>query len=94
MGGDRTFVLTPTGHVQSIIYPMGKPRAAFWTGPDIDTTAEEWFLSAERTEDSWWEHWTDWILAHSDGMKPASPISGSLAHPPIAPAPGRYVLGE
>ena len=94
MGGDRTFVLTPTGHVQSIIYPMGKPRAAFWTGPDIDTTAEEWFLSAERTEDSWWEHWTDWILSHSDGMKPASPISGSLAHPPIAPAPGRYVLGE
>lgn len=94
MGGERTFVLTPTGHVQSIIYPMGKARAAFWTGPSVELDPEAWHAQATRTEDSWWEHWVDWILEHSDGIRMANPLPGSLAHPPLVPAPGRYVLGE
>lgn len=94
MGGDRTFVLTPTGHVQSIIYPMGKPRAAFWTGPSVDLAPEAWHATAERTEDSWWSHWVDWILERSGGKRDALPTTGSLKHPPIVPAPGRYVRGE
>lgn len=94
MGGERTFVLTPTGHVQSIIYPMGKARAAFWTGPDIDLDPDAWHRAAERTEDSWWEHWVDWLLQHSDGTRPANPLPGSARLQPLVPAPGRYVLGE
>lgn len=94
MGGDRTFVLTPTGHVQSIIYPMGKARAAFWSGPSVELEADDWLDQATRTEDSWWEHWVDWILEHSEGSRIASPLPGTLAHPPLVPAPGRYVLGE
>ena len=94
MGGDKTFVLTPTGHVQSIIYPMGKPRAAFWTGPDLEYTPESWQEKAERTDDSWWEHWVDWILANADGERPAAPGAGSAKYTPIIPAPGRYVLGD
>ena len=94
MGGEKKFVLTPTGHVQSIIYPMGKPRAAFWTGPNLDLTPEAWQESAERTDDSWWSDWVDWILENADGERPAVPAAGSAKYPPIMPAPGRYVLGE
>lgn len=94
MGGERTFVLTPTGHVQSIIYPMGKARAAFWTGPDIGPDPEDWYAAAQRTEDSWWEHWVDWLHEHGHGTRPASPFQGSLRYPPLIPAPGRYVLGD
>lgn len=94
MGGDATFVLTPTGHVQSIIYPMGKPRAAFWSGPDVDGDADAWLARASRTEDSWWEHWVDWLLERSDGTRDAPLTSGNAAHRPLTPAPGTYVLGE
>jgi polyhydroxyalkanoate synthase len=94
IGGDATFVLTPTGHVQSIIYPMGKPRAAFWSGPKADVEAEQWQAAAQRTDDSWWEHWADWVLERSDGTREAPSEPGSSKYQPIVPAPGRYVHGE
>jgi polyhydroxyalkanoate synthase len=94
MGGDATFVLTPTGHVQSIIYPMGKTRAAFWSGPVLDGDPDAWRARATHTEDSWWEHWVDWLIARGEPERPAPLTPGSITHPPIAPAPGRYVHGE
>ncbi|GGG48621.1 class II poly(R)-hydroxyalkanoic acid synthase [Kocuria dechangensis] len=94
IGGDATFVLTPTGHVQSIIYPMGKRRAAFWSGPKVDVEAEAWHAAAQRTDDSWWEHWVDWVLERSDGTREAPAEPGNSKYQPIVPAPGRYVHGE
>lgn len=94
LGGSNTFVLTPTGHVQSIIYPMGRPRAAFYTNADLPTDPEAWLATAKRTEDSWWEHWGDWILKRSDGTRAAPTDAGSSQYPPIVPAPGTYVLGH
>ncbi len=94
LGGRNTFVLTPTGHVQSIIYPMGKPRAAFYTNPRLAKDPEAWFARAKRTEDSWWGHWVDWIRRRSDGTRPAPVEPGTSQYPPIAPAPGTYVRGE
>lgn len=94
MGGEATFVLTPTGHVQSIIYPMGKRRAAFWSGPSVDRHPEDWFAEADRTEDSWWEHWVDWTLERSDGTRTAPISPGNATYPPLVPAPGLYVHGE
>lgn len=94
LGGENTFVLTPTGHVQSIIYPMGKRRAAFHTRPDIIEDPDEWLAGATRREDSWWEHWVDWLLERSDGTRPAPPQHGNATYHRIVPAPGRYVRGE
>lgn len=93
-GGENTFVLTPTGHVQSIIYPMGKARAAFWSNPDIVEDPEAWRAAATKTNDSWWENWVDWLLARSDGLRPAPTDHGNGTYDLIVPAPGRYVLGE
>lgn len=94
LGGENTFVLTPTGHVQSIIYPMGKRRAAFHTRPDIIADPDEWLSGATRHEDSWWDHWVDWLLEHSDGTRPAPTLHGNSTYDLIVPAPGRYVRGE
>lgn len=94
IGGNATFVLTPTGHVQSIIYPMGKARAAFWSGPEVDMEADAWQAAAERTNDSWWEHWTNWVLERSNGTREAPAEPGNSKYQPIVPAPGRYVHGE
>jgi len=94
LAGQNTFVLTPTGHVQSIIYPPDKPRASFWTNPHVGPNPDEWHAAATRHQGSWWGHWVDWMLARTSGTRPAPPAAGNATHPPIAPAPGRYVLGE
>lgn len=94
LGGTNTFVLTPTGHVQSIIYPPGKPRAAFWTHPHVGPDPDEWAASATKHDDSWWGHWVDWMLARSEGSRPAPAAPGNDTFTAIVPAPGRYVLGE
>ncbi len=94
LGGDNTFVLTPTGHVQSIIYPMGKSRAAHYVNRDLVDDAEAWRQAAERRPDSWWANWVDWILERSDGTRRAPQEHGNANYDLIVPAPGRYVLGE
>ena len=94
LGGTSTFVLTPTGHVQSIIYPMGKPRAAFFTNPNVEDSSDAWFNHATRHEDSWWEHWADWVLERGGGLRDAPSTHGNATYDLIVPAPGRYVLGE
>lgn len=94
LGGERTFVLTPTGHVQSIIYPSGKPNAAFFTNPDVVEDSDAWVAAATKHDDSWWPHWVDWLLARSDGTRKAPTVPGKAGYQPIVPAPGRYVLGE
>lgn len=94
LGGDNVFVLTPTGHVQSIIYPPTKKRAAFDTNRTRTTDPDEWLSGATRTEESWWGHWVDWLLQRSDGTRPAPSEPGNNTYPPIVPAPGQYVKGE
>lgn len=92
LGGDRTFVLTPTGHVQSIIYPPDKPRASFLTGPELTNDPDAWIPEARKVEGSWWPHWADWLLERSEGTRPAPVVSAPSDL--NEPAPGRYVLGD
>ena len=73
---------------------MGKARAAFWRGPEVDMEADAWQAAAERTNDSWWEHWTNWVLERSNGTREAPAEPGNSKYQPIVPAPGRYVHGE
>ena len=94
LGGQNSFVLTPTGHVQSIIYPPGKPRAAFFTNPDVVDDPDAWAAAATKTDDSWWPHWVDWLLARSDGTREAPSEPGNAQYQRIAAAPGSYVRGE
>ncbi|XBB69980.1 alpha/beta fold hydrolase [Nocardioides sp. WV_118_6] len=94
MGGEARFVLTPTGHVQSIIYPMGRPRAAYWAGPAPDIEPDAWLTAAARTEDSWWADWVDWLAERGGPARAASRTPGVPDHPVLGPAPGRYVHGE
>lgn len=94
LGGENTFVLTPTGHVQSIIYPPGKPRAAYYINRNVHDDPDSWLENARKHEDSWWPHWVDWVLERSDGLRDAPANHGNERHDLIVPAPGRYVLGE
>ena len=91
--GERsTFVLSNSGHIQSLLNPPGNPKAHFLTAPARAATAEGWLEQATRQAGSWWPHWLEWIKARSEEMVSAPLELGSAPHPAIDAAPGRYVL--
>ena len=92
LGGDTEFVLSSSGHIQSILNPPGNPKAKFYSNPDSPANPDEWLAEAQKRNGSWWEYWRDWIQTRS-GEKRAAPASlGSERHPPGTKAPGKYVF--
>ncbi len=92
MGEGTTFVLSNSGHLQSLLNPPTNPKASFAIGP-VDPGGPDAFLTAaEKRKGSWWLDWRDWLHARS-GEEIAAPTSlGSARHPVIASAPGTYVF--
>jgi polyhydroxyalkanoate synthase len=91
-GGDVRFVLASSGHIAGIINPPGG-KGSYWTREaDTDATSpQQWLQSATKHEGSWWPDWTSWLAARS-GKKGPAPAVGSAKHPPLADAPGTYVM--
>jgi polyhydroxyalkanoate synthase subunit PhaC len=92
LSGPSTFVLSNSGHIQSLVNPPGNPKAAYWTGGTPGPDPEDWKASATRHSGSWWEHWAEWTIERSGDLVDAPSALGSAAHPPREPAPGLYVL--
>jgi polyhydroxyalkanoate synthase subunit PhaC len=92
MGEGTTFVLSNSGHLQSLLNPPSNPKASFMIGP-VNAQAPDAFLaSAEKRKGSWWLDWRDWLQARS-GDEVAAPASlGSARHPTLGAAPGTYVF--
>ena len=88
------FILTSGGHVSGTVinHPTGN-RRHFMASGNRSLSPEEWLVSAERSEGSWWPHWIDW-LDKTSGAKllKAKRKLGSRTHPELSPAPGTYVL--
>ena len=92
-GGHNTFVLSNSGHIQSILNPPGNKKAEFWTGGEAVPDADAWHKSARRHEGSWWPHWHAWLRKRSGAARRAPEKLGSPDYPEICPAPGTYVHG-
>jgi polyhydroxyalkanoate synthase len=90
-GGKTDFVLTSSGHIQSIINPPGNPKAKFLLNPDLPERAEDWLGAAREMSGSWWDHWREWLAARSGEMRAAPQSLGSERYKPAAKAPGTYV---
>jgi poly[(R)-3-hydroxyalkanoate] polymerase subunit PhaC len=90
--GERsTFVLSNSGHIQSLLNPPGNPKATFWAGAARPDNAEAWLDQATKQQGSWWPHWLEWIKARSGETAPAPADLGNEMNPPLDAAPGRYV---
>ncbi|CAG2137836.1 alpha/beta fold hydrolase [Cupriavidus numazuensis] len=90
-GGNTEFVLSSSGHVQSLINPPGNAKAKFFLNDAQTADPEAWLEGAAVTPSSWWEHWSEWLKARSGPLGAAPSRLGSDRHAPCADAPGRYV---
>jgi polyhydroxyalkanoate synthase len=94
---DVTFVLTSGGHNAGIVSEPGHPgrhfRLAHRTDGDTYLAPEGWMAATPERAGSWWPAWAAWLASAGTG-RTAPPAMGAPAagYPPLAPAPGRYVL--
>jgi polyhydroxyalkanoate synthase subunit PhaC len=93
LGGRQEFVLSSSGHVQSIVNPPTGTKARYFTGRDYPAAADDWLAGARAHAGSWWEHWRDWSIARAGERLEAPKTLGSARHPAGLAAPGTYVLG-
>jgi polyhydroxyalkanoate synthase len=92
MGEGTTFVLSNSGHLQSLLNPPTNPKASFMIGAVNPSGPDAFVAAAEKRKGSWWLDWRDWLHARS-GEEVAAPTSlGSQRHPVLAAAPGTYVF--
>lgn len=86
-----TFILTSSGHVQSIVNPPSNPKAKFYLNENLKLGAEAWRAGATEHAGSWWDHWQKWYRARSGEDRPAPANLGNSDYPAGDAAPGRYV---
>ncbi|HEY3263017.1 MAG TPA: alpha/beta fold hydrolase [Pseudonocardiaceae bacterium] len=91
--GDVEFVLSNSGHIQSILNPPGNPKATHFRNPRRSATAKEWQDGAERVPGSWWPRWLEWLADRSGAHTTAPAKLGNRRYAPLEQAPGSYVRG-
>jgi polyhydroxyalkanoate synthase subunit PhaC len=89
--GKMDFVLSSSGHIQSIVNPPTNPKAKYFLNEATPADADSWLAGASEHPGSWWAHWSQWYRQHGDGEVPAPKAPGNQRYPAGDPAPGRYV---
>jgi polyhydroxyalkanoate synthase len=91
LGGDVTFVLGASGHIAGVINPPQANKRNYWINAQLPADPGGWFADAREVAGSWWPDWDRWLAGHAGPRRKARKV-GSKRHPPLVPAPGRYVL--
>ena len=96
-GSEIRFVLTSGGHNAGIVSEPGRPHRRYCIATRAEdgpaSSPEDWAATAEPREGSWWLAWGEWLATHSG--EPVTPPPLGLpdkGYPPLAAAPGSYVL--
>ncbi|MGK4343609.1 class II poly(R)-hydroxyalkanoic acid synthase [Ectopseudomonas oleovorans] len=90
-GGKCEFVLSNSGHIQSILNPPGNPKARYMTNSEMPLDPKAWQESSTKHADSWWLHWQTWLAERSGKTKNAPTTLGNKKFPAGEAAPGTYV---
>ncbi len=89
----KTFILSQSGHIAGIVNPPSKKKYGHYTNTDLKLEPDAWLAGATFNEGSWWPRWGEWLAKKSGKQVPArSP--GSAEYPPLAAAPGTYVIAQ
>ncbi len=94
---DITFVLTSGGHNAGIVSEPGHPHRHYRIlerpADEPALSPDHWLATAQQYEGSWWPAWAKWLNEHSG--KPGTPPpmgNAQKGYPPLAEAPGTYVM--
>jgi polyhydroxyalkanoate synthase subunit PhaC len=90
-GGRTEFVMSGSGHVQSMVCPPANFKAKYFTNHHTGTDPDAWLKAATEHKGTWWDYWLDWMDKRSGNKRPAPAALGSSNYEVIEPAPGRYV---
>ena len=93
VGGDIKFVLSSSGHIQSLVNPPTNKKAKYFCNEDLPVSADDWLESAEQCSGSWWQDWSIWLSVHSGKQKASPKTLGNKRFAPQEAAPGTYVHG-
>jgi polyhydroxyalkanoate synthase subunit PhaC len=91
LGGKCEFVLSSSGHIQSILNPPGNPKSRYFINKDMPADPKQWLETASKESDSWWQHWRGWLHQRGGKTKAAPTVLGNEEFVPMEPAPGTYV---
>lgn len=91
LGGERRFLLSNSGHVQSILNPPGNPKANYIEAARLSGDPRAWYYDAKQQEGSWWPTWLSWIQERSGAQHETKMTLGNTAYPAMEAAPGTYV---
>ncbi len=91
-GDKTTFILSNSGHLQSLLNPPGNPKAWYVKGVTKEKDADSWAAGATKHEGSWWLDWAEFLKARSGDEVDAPKTPGSKKNKPIGPAPGTYIF--
>ncbi len=94
-----TFLLTSGGHNAGIVSEPGHPgrhyRMATRAHDAPYVAPETWYETTPAREGSWWPAWQAWLAERSSGRVKPPPLGRPEAgYPPLADAPGAYVLED
>ncbi|MCE4055889.1 class II poly(R)-hydroxyalkanoic acid synthase [Pseudomonas sp. Au-Pse12] len=91
LGGERRFVLSNSGHVQSILNPPSNPKANYVENRKLSSDPRAWYYDAEHVDGSWWSQWLTWVQERSGAQRETLTTLGNQNYPPMEDAPGTYV---
>ncbi len=92
-----TFCLTSSGHNAGIVSEPNHPgrhrRLRTAAANALHTPPDRWLAETAAREGSWWPDWVAWLAERSGPPVPPPSLGNPKAGlPPLAPAPGSYVL--
>ncbi|MEL6744209.1 MAG: alpha/beta fold hydrolase [Pseudomonadota bacterium] len=93
-GGKTEFVLSNSGHLQSLLNPPGNPKAWYMKGKATQDDADSWSQKAKKHEGSWWLDWADLLKRTSGDTVPAPKSPGNKDYPTLGAAPGTYIFED
>ncbi len=89
-GGDKTFILSESGHIAGIVNPPSKNKYGHYINEARMKDPDSWKAGASFHQGSWWPRWKTWLARRSGKMVPAR-IPGDSGRKIIEAAPGSYV---
>lgn len=89
--GKHRFVLSDSGHVQSMLRPPSLARTEYLVNSDLPADSQQWYEQATIRKGTWWHDWMIWLKSQSGSLKSAPLKQGNNTYPVLINAPGRYV---